>query len=82
MEKKQSELHHLRSRHGQLDGEVERLRGELRQAEVAIKGYEDECKDLLKDYTTCAGDLAGVKEERDRTKNQVGVAVRKWAWSR
>ena len=72
-EKKQSELHHLCSRHGQLDGEVERLRGELRQAEVAIKGYEDECKHVIKDYTACAEKLAAVKEERDILASQVGV---------
>ena len=59
---------------------MERLRGELRKAEVAIEGYEDMCKDLLKDYTTCTEHLAGISEEYDRTKNQVSVALMKWVW--
>ena len=72
LEKKQSELHRLRSSNGKLKAKVDRLRNKLKEERKVVLLLDRECNGLLQDYCSCAAELKAAREELDRERSQVG----------
>ncbi len=76
---KDAELQDFRQNFSRLQGQVQGLEGDKEQAQVVLNTYKKECESLMEDYQSCADQLHGTTEERDRLKHQVDVGLRELA---